>query len=170
LPIQGWVEGLRGSGVVEPTEQELEASLFLAELEDKGRADQFIYDLRDAEELVRKIVPPVEREIIWARRMDVGDPPAPGTALLGYEPSSFYPPYCNSAVAEGFFFPVWLWVPEYKESVELRAHHARLNKWGLFDAPSEATEYLESYLPSLPADWDERRYRYYVVEVRVPSD
>jgi len=104
-PIQAWIEMLRGSGVVEPTDQELAARLFLDELTEAGKAhDDFIFALADARALLAKIMPPIEREIIWARRMDANDPPPPETVLLGYEPSAFYPPECNSAVAEGLFF------------------------------------------------------------------
>lgn len=164
-PIQAWLEMLRGSGVAEPTEQELEASLFLDELATARKAgDDFIFALEDARELLTKIAPPVEREIIWARRMDAADPPPPETVLLGYEPSAFYPPECNSAVAEGMFFACW--IREHEESPQLKVHHAKLNKWGLFDTPADAEQYLESYLSSLPADWDERRYTYYTTEVR----
>lgn len=164
-PIQGWMEALRDSGVVEPTQQELEASLFLTELERAGKAgDDFIFALDDAKRLMQMIAPPVEREIIWARRMDAADPAPAGTVLLGYEPSAFYPPDCNSAVAEGMFFTCW--IREREENPQLKAHHAKLNKWGLFDTPAEAEQYLESYLSSLPADWDEQRYTYYTTEVR----
>lgn len=164
-PIQGWTEALRGSGVVEPTNQELAASLFLDELDVAGKAgDDFIFALDDAKRLLQMIAPPVEREIIWARRMDAADPPPPETVLLGYEPSAFYPPCCNSAVAEGMFFN-W-WICEREEDAQLKVHHAKLNKWGLFDTATDAEQYLESYLSSLPADWDERLYTYYTTEVR----
>ena len=32
--------------------------------------------------------------------------------------------------------------------------------------PADAKQYLECYLASLPADWDERLYTYYATEVR----
>ena len=164
-PIQAWIEMLRGSGVVEPTDQELAASLFLDELARSGKAqDDFIFALADARSLLARILPPVEREIIWARRMDAGDPPPPGTGLPGYEPSCFYPPECNSAIAEGLFFSCW--IREREEEPHLKAHHARLNKWGLFDTPADAERYLECYLCSLPADWDEHSCTYYTTEVR----
>jgi hypothetical protein len=48
-PMQGWVEEPRGWGVVEPTEQELAASLFLTELDKAGKAgDDFVFALEDA--------------------------------------------------------------------------------------------------------------------------
>jgi hypothetical protein len=168
-PIQGWAETLRDSGVVEPTDQELAASLFLDELNAAGKAaDDFIFALDDAKKLLQMIGPPVEREIIWAKRMDAADPAPPETVLLGYEPSAFYPPDCNSAVAEGMFFTRW--IRECEESPQLKVHHAKLNRWGLFGTPIEAEQYLQAYLSSLPTDWDERRYTYYTTEVRaLPS-
>jgi hypothetical protein len=164
-PIQAWVEGLHGSGVVEPTDQELAASLFLTELEDAGKAyDTFIFALPDARTTLGKIEPPAEREIIWARRMDAADPPPPQTALLGYEPSLFHSADDVSAVAQGMFFSRW--TREHEENAQLKGHHAKLNKWGLFDTPTDAERYLQSFLSSLPSDWDEHRYLYYTTEVR----
>jgi hypothetical protein len=168
-PIQGWLEVLRGSGVVEPTDQELAASLFLEELAKAGKvADDIIFALEDARKLVAKIEPPVEREIVWARRMDGGDIPPPETVLLGYEPSQFYPPTRDSAVAAGLFFTYPM--PNDREGSRLKAHHDKLNQWGLFDTPAEAEEYLVAYLASLPPDWDEHLYHYYVTEVRAIVD
>jgi hypothetical protein len=164
-PLQGWTEALRGSGVVEPTEQELEASLFLDELETTERAkEDFILSLEDAKEVMGKIVPPVEREIIWARRMEASDPPLAGAALLGYEPTNFWTPCCYSAIAEGMFFtyPTGMDV----DGLLLQAYHEKLNKWGLFDTPDDAERYLEVYLSSVPPDWDAHRSPYYTVEVR----
>lgn len=164
-PVQGWLEALRGSGVVEPTDQELDAGLFLEELAKTGKAaDDIIFALEDARRLVAKIEPPVEREIVWGRRMDVGDTPPPETVLLGYEPSQFYPPTCDSAVAEGLFFTYPM--PNDREGSRLKAHHDKLNRWGLFNRPTEAEEYLAAYLASLPPDWDQHLYDYYVTEVR----
>jgi hypothetical protein len=164
-PIQGWLEDLHGSGVVEPEDQELEASLFLAELERTGKAaDDIVFALEDARKLVAKIEPPVEREIVWARRIDGGDTPPSGTVLLGYEPSQFYPPTCDSAVAEGLFFTYP--IPDDREGLRLKTHHDRLNQWGLFNTPAETEEYLTVYLASLPPDWDEHLYRYHTTEVR----
>jgi hypothetical protein len=100
-PIEGWMEIFRGTGLVEPTEQELEASLFLTELDEANKADsKVIFLLEDAQQLMQMIAPPIEREIVWARCMEASDPPPPGTTVLGYEPSSFYPAECHSAVAE----------------------------------------------------------------------
>jgi hypothetical protein len=167
-PIQGWVEALRGSGVGEPTDQELEASLFLTELERAGRAlDDIIVAWEDAHEVLGKIEPPVEREIIWARRMDASDAPPPGAVLLGYEPSTFYLPTCDSAIAEGFFFTY----PgsNDEDGTRLKAYHDKLNRWGLFDSPSDAQQYLKAYLAILPQDWDQHRYRYCTTEVRATA-
>jgi hypothetical protein len=168
-PMQAWDEILRGSGVVEPTDQELEASLFFLELEKAGKAaDDFIFAPEDARELLGKVAPPVELEIVWARRMDVADEPPLETVLLGYEPSAFYPPTCDSAVAGGMFFggPV----PNDEEGLRLKAFHEKLNKWGLFDTPTDAEQYLEAYLSLVPPDWDEHKYTYYTTEVRAIAD
>jgi len=164
-PMQCWDEVLRGSGVVEPTDQELEASLFLDELMRTGRAaDDFIFALADARELMDEIEPPIEREIVWARRMDAGDEPPPETILLGYEPSGFYPPCAESAIAQGLFFTFLRGDDE--EGLLLKAHHEKLNRWGLFDTPADAEEYLKTYLSSLSLDCDELYYHYRMTEVR----
>ena len=164
-PLQGWVELLRGSGVVEPADDELEASLFLEELLKVEKAEcDIIFTLADVQEVITKIKPPVEREIVWARRMDGGDSPPPGAELLGYEPSTFYPPTCESAVAEGMFFTYPVDFEE--ELARLEGYHEKLNPWGLFDDPSDAEDYLEVYLSCLPPSWDQHLYAYYIVEVR----
>jgi hypothetical protein len=73
-PLFTWMEALHGSGLVEPTDQELAACLFMTELEKAGKvSDDMILALEDAREVLKKIEPPVEREIIWARRMDADD-------------------------------------------------------------------------------------------------
>jgi hypothetical protein len=66
--------------------------------------DDTVLTLEDAREVVKKIESPVEVEIIWARRTDANDEALPGTALLGYESNTFYPPTCDSPIAEGMFF------------------------------------------------------------------
>ena len=151
-PIQPWVEGLRGSGIVEPTEHELAASLFMDELTESGKAyDDFIFTLDDARKLLEMIPPPVEREIIWTRRIDKADPPPPETVLLGYDPTSFYAGEHESLIAGEAFFR-YLRIadiddPEDRERASI--HHARLNKWGLFDTPAHAKEYINSF-PLMP--------------------
>ena len=87
----------------------------------------------------------------------------PGTAILGYEPSTFYAPRHDSPVAETLFFPLTLENDE--ERSRFRMYHERLNVWGLFDAPAEAESYLADFLSSVPPDWDEHEYTYYIVEV-----
>ncbi len=166
-PMQGWVESLRGSGVIEPTDRELAASLFLENLNADGKAcDDFVFALDDAIELVDMIVPPIEREIIWARRMDAGDVPPHEMVLLGYDVTAFYPPESNSAIAECMFFITWI---DYdKERVRFREYHAKLNRWGLFNTVGDAEQYLEAYLSALPADADEQCYGHCIAEVRRP--
>jgi hypothetical protein len=163
-PLQGWMEVLRG-WVVEPTDQELEASLFLMELVRAGKADEndIILALEDAREVVRKIKPPVEREIIWARRLDVAGVAAPPaeTVLLGYDLSGFCPAVSYSAIASIMFFGYPR--PGDEEGLRLKAYHDKLNRWGLFDTPADAEEYLKEYFSVFP---DERRYANYLIEVR----
>jgi hypothetical protein len=174
-PIQAWVETLRGSGIVEPTDQELAASIFLDELHTAGKAgDDFISAIEDAKKLVAMIVPPVEREIIWARCVDEGYPPPPTmdeddpilseTAFLGYDLSAFYPPECNSAIAESMFFVYWF--ADDEKRVRFKAHHEKLNRWGLFGTPGDAEQFLKAYRAALPLDADERHYGHRIVEVR----
>lgn len=168
-PMQCWIEDLRGSGVVEPTDPELNASLYLDVLMTNGNADSdIILKLADAREVMRRIEPPVEREIIWARRMGAGDEPLPGTVLLGYEPGTFYPPVSTSAIAEGLFFTY----PgsNDEEGSRFQTYHDRLNRFGLFDTPADAEQYLKAYLDFLPADWDQQKDKYYTIEIRAITD
>jgi hypothetical protein len=51
-----------------------------------------ILALEDARQVLKKIEPPVEREIIWTRRMDADDQAPTGMVLLGYDASVFYLP------------------------------------------------------------------------------
>jgi len=162
-PLQGWVEALHGSGVIEPPDEELEAGLFLTELEDAGKADWgIVFALEDAQVVVRRIVPPVEREVVWARILDteeVADPPA-GTVLLGYEPGEFYPPDCNSFVG----YAVLL---EGPRSPGIKAYHEKLNRWGLFDNLIDAQEYAKEYAKVRSSSHaHELPLGYYMVEVR----
>jgi hypothetical protein len=164
-PMQEWFEVFRGSGVVEPTDQELAASLFLTELRRAGKVvDDMILALEDARQVLKKIEPPVEREIIWTRRMDADDEAPAGMVLLGYDPSVFYLPTCDSAIGEGMFFTYRGTYDE--EGSRFRMYHEKLNRHGLFDTPSDAEEYLKDWLSFLPSDWDQHRYRYYTAEVR----
>ncbi len=163
--MQGWLELLRGSGVEEPTDHELAASLFMTELESAGKvSDDVILALKDAREVLKKIEPPVEREIIWARRMDADDEAPPGTVLLGYEPNTFYSPTCGSPIAEGMFFT---YPGSYdEEGSQFKVYHDKLNRWGLFNTASDAEQYLKAYLSFLPPGWDQHRYKYYTTEIR----
>lgn len=147
-PIQPWVEALRDSGVVEPTDQELAASLFMDELTESGRAeDDFIFAMDDARKLLEMIPPPVEREIIWARRIDGADIPPRGTTLMGYEPTAFYAGEHESAIATNAFF-------RYRRTsdqadpgkMRFRVYHAKLNRWGLFDTSIDSQQYLDLIL------------------------
>lgn len=150
-PIQPWYECFRGAGVFEePTEQELEASLFLTELTDSGKAEGwFIFAEDDARKLLAMIRPPVEREIMWAKRVHKVDPPPPETVVLGYEPIDFNGDF-SSLVTGGAFFRYFRTVDmEDPDGMRAKVHHARLNKSGLFDTPAHAQEYAASF-PLLP--------------------
>jgi hypothetical protein len=164
-PMQDWYEVFRGSGVVEPTDQELAACLFITELEKAGKVvDDMILALEDGKEVLKKVEPPVEREIIWTRRMDAKDEAPAGMVLLGYDPSVFYLPTCDSAIGEGMFFPSPGSCDE--EGSRFKMCHEKLNRWGLFDAPSDAEEYLKDWLSFLPPDTDPHFSPYYIAEVR----
>jgi hypothetical protein len=165
-PLVGWIEKLRNSGVVEPTDEELEASLFLEELNRTGKANwHIVFGREDAREVVRRIKPPVEREMIWARMVDFDrSPPPEGTVLLGYEPNEFYPPICCSAVAQGMFFTFTEPEPDDPERVRFKTYHEKLNRWGLFDTPADAEEYLKVYRSLLAPGL--QQYVYYTTEVR----
>jgi len=166
-PLQCWTEtwAKMGLAAVEPTEQEYAASTRMWDLQDAERADDdFVFALEDAKELLAMIQPPVEREIIWARRMDVADSPPPSTAILGYEPAYFGPVEHNSAIAQCMFFAYWMidgWNPE-----QLEPYFTTLNKWGLFDTPKASEEYLEAYLSALEPGTDEGERQYLTVEIR----
>jgi hypothetical protein len=164
-PLQDWLEALRGSGVVEPTDQELAASLFLTELRRAGKVvDDIILTLEDAREVLKKIEPPVEVEIVWARRMDANDEAPPGTVLLGYESNTFYPPTCDSPIAEGMFFTSPGSCDE--EGSRFGVYHEKLNRYGLFDTPSDTEQYLKDWLSFLPPTTDPHYYKYYTTEIR----
>ena len=150
-PMEPWYEVFHGAGLFdEPTEQELAASLFMTELRESEKAKKFfIFKLDDARELFGMIQPPVEREIIWARRMDRADPPPPETIVLGYEPIDFYGDFTSLIAGVLFFRYHQTTSIDDPDGMRAKTHYARLNKWGLFDAPTHAQEYVDSF-PLLP--------------------
>ncbi|MHC4540940.1 MAG: hypothetical protein ACYTEK_24430 [Planctomycetota bacterium] len=150
-PIEPWIEAFHGAGLFdEPTEQELAASLFKTKLREAGKAEGFfIFALDDARELFGMIDPPVEREIIWARRTDRDDAPPAETEILGYEPIDFDGDF-SSLIADVAFFRTLVNADiDDPDGTRSRIHYAKFNKWGLFDAPSDAHEYVDSF-PLLP--------------------
>jgi len=162
-PMEPWNEIFREAGLFdEPTEQELAASLFLAELKDSGKAEGwFILAQDDAGKLFGMIQPPLEREIIWARRMDKANSPPPEAVVLGYEPIDFDGDF-TSLIADVAFFSCCR-TPDIEDPDGSRAkiHYPRLNKWGLFETLAHAQEYADSF-PLLP---EHERPRH-IVEVR----
>ena len=162
-PIEPWNEVFRDAGLfIEPTEQELAASLFLTELTDSGKAEGwFIFAQDDARELFEMIQLPVEREIIRARRVDRADLPPPETEVLGYEPVNFDGDF-TSLIADLAFFSCCR-TPDMEDPDGTRAkvHYPRLNKWGLFDTPAHAQEYTDSF--PLPPEHERPDH---IVEVR----
>lgn len=165
-PFEPWNEDFRGMGLFdEPTEQELAANLFINELCESGKAEGFfIFAMDDARKLFGMIRPPVEREIIWARRMDRADPPPPETIVLGYEPIDFYGDFSSLIAGVAFFLRSLNATIDDPDGMRAKVHYARLNKWGLFDTPVHAQEYLDSF-PLLP----EHERPDHIVEVRVLS-
>ena len=161
-PIQPWVEGLRDTGLVEPTEEELAASLFMGELTESRKEDgDFVFAFNDARKMLEMIPPPSEREIIWARRMDRGDLPPPETVVLGYEPTEFFGSDHSSLIASCAFFRHWRRVHgDDEKRMCFKALHAKLNTWGLFDTPANAEQYLDSCPLLEPGE------RLYIVEIR----
>ncbi|MHC4145555.1 MAG: hypothetical protein ACYSWW_21535 [Planctomycetota bacterium] len=161
-PIEPWFEIFRGAGLFdEPTEQELAASLFMTELSESGKAEGFfILALDDARKPFGMIQPPVEREIIWARRMDRADTPPPETVFLGYEPIDFEGDFSSIITSVVFF--------RYRQGSDpagkyAKILHAKLNKWGLFDTATDAQDYVDSFpLRELP-ELDRPRH---IAEVR----
>ena len=162
-PIEPWNEIFRGAGLFdEPTEQELAAFLFMTELRESGKADGFfIFAADDARKLFEMIRPPVEREIIWARRMDRTDAPPPETVVLGYEPIDFNGDFTSLTTCVAFFRYRLTTDIDDPDGMRAKVHYARLNKWGLFDTPVHAQEYLDSF-PLLP----EHERRDQIAEVR----
>lgn len=163
-PIEIWVEEFRSFGKFEePTEQELEASLFIKELDDAGKADGwYIFELDDAKKLFKMIRPPIEREIIWARNIDKNDLPPPETEILGYEPIDFDGDF-TSLIADVLFFRCGRmagWGDP--DGARAKNYYSRLNKWGLFDTPDLARRYVDSF-PLLP----EHERPEHIAEVRV---
>jgi hypothetical protein len=45
-------------------------------------------------------------------------------------------------------------------------YHEKLNRYGLFDTPSDAEQYLKDWLSFLPPSTDPHYYKYYTTEVR----
>jgi hypothetical protein len=150
-PIEPWIEEFRGSGMFEePTEQELAASLFIKDLADAEKAEGwFIFELDNARKMFTMIRPPVEREIIWARRMDKKDPPPPGTEIMGYEPIDFDGDFSSLIAGVLFFRYVWNADCDDPDGTRAKNYYSRLNKWGLFDTPGLARQYVDSF-PLLP--------------------
>lgn len=153
-PIFSWYEEWRGADVVdEPIEQELDAHRFMTELNESGRAEGFfIFAENDARKLFAMIRSPVEREIMWARRVDRDVPPPLNTAVLGYEPISFDGDF-SSVITSVVFF-------RYRRSADpggkyAKLLHAGLNKWGLFHTPTSAQEYVDS-IPQKELPWQDR--------------
>ena len=150
-PMEAWIEEFTGSGLFEePTGQELAASLFMRELCDAGKAEGFfVFALEDARKIFGMIQPPVEREIIWARRIDKSDTPPPETIFLGYEPIDFYGDFTSLITGVWFFRYSRNFTIEEPYQIWAKTHFPRLNKWGLFDVPTYAQEYVDSF-PRLP--------------------
>lgn len=151
-PMEPWFECFRGAGVFEePTQQELAANLFMTKLSESGKAKGFfIFALDDAKKLFGMIRPPVEREIIWARRMDRNDPSPPETSILGYEPIDFDGDFSSLIAHVLFFRYAWTVDLDDPDGARAKIHYTRLNKWGLFDTPTYARQYVDSF-PLLPA-------------------
>ena len=162
-PIVAWNENFRGTGLFdEPTEQELDAHLFIKELEDSNKADGwFIFTEDDTRKLFGMIQPPIEREIIWARRTDKADAPRPETIVLGYEPIDFYGDFTSLITDVAFFVHYQTADTDDPDGTRAKSHYPRLNKWGLFDTPVHAQEYADSF-PLLP----EHERPDHIVEVR----
>jgi hypothetical protein len=166
-PMQPWDERFRGSGFFEePIEQELDASLFLAELCKSKKADGwFIYQLGDAKKLFGMIQSPVEREIIWARNVDIADQPPPGAEVLGYEPIDFDGDF-TSLIANVLFFRYRLGKDTADpDGTREKFYYSKLNKWGLFDSPAQAKEYANTF--ALLPDHERPRH---IAEVRIVAE
>lgn len=160
-PLQPWIEQLRDTGVVEPTDNELEASLFLNDLDEIGKSkDDFVFSLDDVRELLSKIHPPIERDIIWAARCDKQTKKPENSFLLGYEPTWFYPSDHFSAIADCMCFPRWHGCD--LEGTLFKSYHEGLNEYGLYPTQDEAKSYLDFYLSH---DWTEHG-EYYFAEIR----
>jgi hypothetical protein len=161
-PIFSWYEEWRGADVGdEPIEQELDAHLFMTGLRDSGKAEGcFVFSEDDARKLFAMIRPPLEREIMWIRRMDRDVQPPSDTEILGYEPIDFYRDF-SSVITSVVFF-------RYRRSADpdgkyAKFLHARLNQWGLFDNPADAQEYVDS-IPLQELPWQDRPR--HIAEVR----
>lgn len=162
-PFEPWNENFRGMGLFdEPTKQERAANLFLNELCESGKAEGFfIFAMDDARKIFDMILPPVEREIIWARRVDRDDPPPPETTILGYEPIDFYGDFSSLIAGVAFFLRSLNPTIDDPDGMRARIHYARLNQWGLFNKPDDAHKYVDSF-PLLP----EHERPKHIVEVR----
>ena len=162
-PIFSWYEEWHGTGVAdEPLEEELDAHLFMTELEESGRAEGFfIFAENDARKLFAMIHPPVEREIVWAKRTDREVPPPAYTTVLGYEPIDFNGDFSSVITSVAFFRYRW---NSDADDTRFKVLSSKLNKWGLFETPTDAQEYIDSFsLLELP----EQDRPDHIAEVRV---
>ena len=167
VPLEPWSEKLerfRGDDLFnEPSENEVDAAIFMQELEDSGKSEVgLIFSLEDAVKIFEMITPPVEREIIWVRRMDKNDKPPTNTIVLGYEPIWCYENSWSPVLDNDAFFRYYhVFDPEDPDESIAKSHFARLNKNGLFDTPENAQEYADTF-SSVPEDEQPK----HIVEIR----
>jgi len=165
-PLEPWSEKLerfRGEHIfIEPSKNEIKAAIFMQELEDAGKSNGFyIFSLEDAVKMFEMITPPVEREIIWVRRMDKNDKPPANTVILGYEPNQLDSDLTLGISMIAFFRYYHVFDPEDPDESIAKSHFARLNKNGLFDTPENAQEYADTF-SSVPEDEQPK----HIVEIR----
>lgn len=143
-------------------DSEILSEIRMAELEEEGKChDGFLFDLVEVQDVLEFLEDRQYYEVIWTRIVHSQAPAPKGYRSVGFEPSYFTSDHF-SASCDCMLFPRWHGTDE--EGTLFMTHFQKLNRYGLFNAPEEATSFLDYYLSF---DWTERG-EYEVAEVFVP--
>ncbi len=140
---------------------EMLAEIRMAELERNGRCeDGFLFDPKEVQDVIDFLDNSKEYEVIWARTIQSKLVPPNGYHSIGYEPSYFNSDHF-SASCDCMLFPRWHGTDQ--EGTLFTEHFQKLNRYGMFSSPEEASNFLRYYLSF---DWTETG-EYEIAEVFV---
>ncbi len=126
------------------------AEIRLSELEETGDCiDGFVFDKKLLESVVSYLENPEQYEVIWSRIVDCESSIPKGYSSVGFEPTYFSGDHF-SASCDCMMIPRWHGSDEH--GTLFKDHFEKLNRYGLFQAPKVASEFLEYYLSF---DWTE---------------